>query len=323
MVKKELKIEKIIKIQSDEKSCPIPIRLDSFLIKSLPEYSRSYFQRLISAGLILVNGERVNKSFLVKVDDEIEISFPKPEPLKGEPADVMFEIVDVQNDFLIINKPAGLTVHHTKIQGVEPTLVQGLLYRFKDFEKFDDLERPGIVHRLDKQTSGLLVVARNISAQIKLSRLFKERKVKKTYLAVVKGHPDLKGKIEFPIGRHPVERNKMSHVSYAGKPALTYYNVLQYYKDCSLVSVRLVTGRTHQIRVHFAAIGHGLLGDTMYGIKSKFIKRQALHSWKLSFEFEVSNNSQEKHFSYSVPVPDDFRRLLFLLKDSRINLPKL
>jgi len=301
-------IEKTIEARCDETLCSEPIRVDSFLIKKNPDYSRTYFHKLIADKLVKVNGKNVKKSFLVESGDLVEVSFPKPPQIKIEPQDVEFEIFDEKPDFLIINKPAGLTVHHTKEFSSEPTLVSGLLYKFKEFSQFDDDERPGIVHRLDKNTSGLLIVARNIKAQIELSNLFKNRLVKKTYLAVVKGHPDKEGKIELPVGRHPKERNKMSHVSYAGKPALTYYEVLEYYEDCSLVKVRIVTGRTHQIRVHFAAIGHGLLGDTMYGVKSKLIKRQALHSWKLSFDFKKEN------FSYTCPAPDDFVKLLKSLK---------
>jgi len=302
-----VKIEKIVAICNEKE---VVERLDSFLGHEFPEYSRSYFQKLVTEGLVTVNGKCVNKSYLVSKGDQIEVCFPVPRAFALDPQYVEFEVIDTQKDFLVINKPAGLTVHHTKEFGFEPTLVNGLLYRFKEFSEFEDSERPGIVHRLDKGTSGLLVVARNIRAQIELSRQFKQRLVKKEYLAVVNGHPDLEGKIDLPIGRHPIERNKMSHVSYSGKPALTIYKVLQYYKNSSIVSIRLVTGRTHQIRVHFAAIGHGLLGDVMYGVRSKFINRQALHSWKLSFDYH------DKRFEYWCPVPDDFCRLLTLLSKS-------
>jgi 23S rRNA pseudouridine1911/1915/1917 synthase len=301
-------------------------RLDIFLMKKLPDYSRTYFQKLITKNFVKVNGKVVTKGFKVKPGDKIEITFPEEQPLSVEPQEVDFGVIDQQKDFLIIDKPAGLTVHHTKKEGKEPTLVSGLLYRFKEFEKFGEPEgpfehdRPGIVHRIDKNTSGLLIVARNLGAQAELSELFKKRLVNKTYLAVIKGHPDLEGKIELPVGRHPTIRTKMSHASYAGKPALTYYKVLQYYKkgqnnpDCALVSINIVTGRTHQIRVHFAAIGHGLFGDEVYGSQSKLIKRQALHSWKLSFEFHG------KKYAYSTPVPDDFRQLLSRLKDFCIKI---
>lgn len=310
---KDLKIAKTVKISCDDENCPSQVRLDSFLIEHISDYSRTYFQKLVKQGLITVNGSVVNKSFLVKSGDSIDISFPEPPTFDVEPAEVKFDILAKYDDFLIINKPAGLTVHHSKEQVIEPTLVHGLLYKFKEFCEFDNSERPGIVHRLDKQTSGLLVVARNQKALIHLSKLFKDRQVEKQYLAVVKGHPDPSGTIDLPIGRHPVERNKMSHVSYVGKRAVTHYKVEQYYDECALVSVRIETGRTHQIRVHFAANGHRLLGDSMYGIKSKLISRQALHSWKLGFSYEGEK------FSFTCPVPEDFRKLLFSLKEFRVD----
>jgi len=288
-------------------------RIDSFLISKFPDYSRSYFQKLIAEGFVVVGDRRVSKSYILKNGDRVSVTFPGPKKMAIKPQDVSFEIVDKQEDFLIINKPAGLTVHHTKEASSKPTLVSGLLYRFKEFEGFSDDDRPGIVHRLDRFTSGLLVVARNEKAQIEFSRMFKERLISKTYLAVVKGHPDPEGEIDFPVGRHPVERTKMSHVSYAGRPALTKFKVVQYYKkgqmspECALVEVTLVTGRTHQIRVHFAALGHGLLGDDVYGFRSKLIKRQALHAWKLSFDFKG------KHYSYTCPVPEDFEKLINFL----------
>jgi len=294
-----------------------PGRVDSFLLKMFPDYSRSYFQKLIKADLVLVNGKKINKSFLIKEGDSADISFPKPPSIKGTPQDVPFGIVDIQKDFLIINKPCNLMVHKIIEQQAgnsEPTLVDGLLYRFNEFGEFGDSERPGIVHRLDKDTSGLMIVARNIKAQIALSEMLKERQVEKRYLALVKGHPDQSGKIEFSIGRHPSMRTRMSHASYNGRPALTYYRVEQYYKDYSVVSIRIVTGRTHQIRVHFAAIGHNVVGDKKYGKRSLLIGRQALHSWKLSFRFNG------KAFSYYVPVPEDFRMALKGLKGSILDL---
>jgi 23S rRNA pseudouridine1911/1915/1917 synthase len=320
-MQKNIKIEKKVHISIDDdllfeaktaSSGTNSMRIDSFLIKKFPDLSRSYFQKLISVDLVTVNESSVNKSFLVKLGDKIQVSFPVPQRPDLVPMDLDFEIVGTDKDFIIINKPSGLIVHRTNrgelsFDEPEPTLVNGLLYRFNDFSEFDDNERPGIVHRIDKNTSGLMIVARNIKSQIGLSKLFRDRLVNKAYLAVVKGHPDPEGKIDFPVGRHPVDRKKMSHVSYEGRPALTYYKVLKYYDESSLVSVKIVTGRTHQIRVHFAALGHGILGDDLYGVKSKFIKRQALHSWKLAFEFNGNK------FDYLCTVPEDFRRLISIL----------
>ncbi len=299
-----IKIDKVVKICVSDESVDSKVRLDSFLYEIYPDYSRSYFQKLIKQGFVLVNNKSVNKSFCISPRDEIEVKFGKVKSLCVGPIEVDFDIVSMEKDFIVINKPAGLTVHHSKDICKEPTLVHGLLYRFKEFEDFIDDDRPGIVHRLDRYTSGLIIVARNIIGHIALANLFKDRKIEKSYLAVVKGHPDKDGKIDFAIGRHPVDRKKMSHVSYSGKRALTYYNVLKYYKDEALVRVRIITGRTHQIRVHFAAIGHGLLGDDIYGVKSKLIKRQALHSYELSFEYK------RKKYFYKVDYPDDFKKLL-------------
>jgi 23S rRNA pseudouridine1911/1915/1917 synthase len=302
------------KIHFDKES---PERLDLFLMDEFVDQSRSHLRKLIKGGFVAVNGKVVEKRILLKKGDEVEVTFPKSICVRGVPKDVPFDVVDIQKDFLIVNKPPGLIVCSSERADAE-TLVNGLLYRFKEFSEFDDLERPGIVHRIDKNTSGLLIVARNPVAQRELSDLFKNRKVKKEYLAVVKGHPDRQGEIDLPIGRHPTERTKMSHVSYSGKEALTRYKVLQYYDrqqnvpDCSLVQVEIFTGRTHQIRVHFAAIGHGILGDEVYGFQSKLMKRQALHSWRLKFEF------RGRSFSYFVPVPVDFGKFVFTLKKSML-----
>ena len=284
-------------------------RVDRFLSQYCEGCSRSYMQDLISSGFVRLNNIVLNKSnYKIKQGDNIEVSFPEVREASAVPKDVEFEIVDEQDDFVIINKPAGLIVHPAASDPEAVTLVHGLLYRFKELDSFDSKERPGIVHRLDKDTSGLLVVARNRQAQTTLSDMFKNRKVYKTYLAVVSGHPDREGTIDLPVGRHPVERHKMSHVSYEGREALTTYRVLAYYKDCSLVTATIHTGRTHQIRVHFAAIGHGLIGDVVYGKVSKIINRQALHAWKLSFEYLGCK------YSYCVPVPEDFVDLLKSIK---------
>lgn len=217
---------------------------------------------------------------------------------------VDFGIVDQQPDFFVINKPAGLVVHPTQSALEEVTLVNGLLHRFAEFQGFEDKERPGIVHRLDKNTSGLMLIARNQKAQIELASMFKNRQIHKTYLALVSNHPPQKGTVDLPIGRHPHERHKMSTFGIEARPALTHYNVLKYYNDSTLIAANIVTGRTHQIRVHCAAIGHGLIGDATYGVSSKLIDRQALHAWKISFEYKG------KLHEYTQPVPDDFKNAL-------------
>lgn len=302
------KIKKTEKISCAELEFNPSTRLDKFLFEQFPEYSRAYFQELISNGLVRINSKKVTKgSYKIKTTDSIEIDFPEEKQFDLKPKKVDFEIVDTQKDFVIIDKPAGLIVHHSDKTSDDVTLVNGLLYKFKELNEFEDKERPGIVHRLDKGTSGLLIVARNIKSHIKFCSMFKNREVKKTYLAIVKGHPTKTGRIDFPVGRHPAQRHLMSHLSPFGKEALTYFDVLKYYDDYSLVAVHIVTGRTHQIRVHFAATGHGLIGDSMYGFSSKYISRPALHAWKISFDYKG------KTFNYLKAVPKDFQKLLIKL----------
>lgn len=285
------------------------IRIDKYLFSKFPEYSRSYFQGLIEKNLISVNSNyKIKNKYKIKKNDQIEVNFPKVIEYNLSPKKVDFETVAIEEDFIIVNKPAGLLVHPAETNKKEISLVHGLLYKFKEFENFNDEQRPGIVHRIDRGTSGLLIVARNTKSQIKFSNMFKNREIKKTYLAVVNGHPPKEGKIIYPIGRHPSKRHLMSHLSYNGKPSLTFYKVLQYYKNESLVEVRIITGRTHQIRVHFAAMGHGLIGDNSYGSKSKLINRPALHAHKISFEYK------NQKFEYKKEVPQDFEELLNKLK---------
>ena len=306
------------KIKKTEKiECNTPnfesTRIDKFLFGHFPELSRAYFQKMIDLDMVLVNSKTVKKnSYKLKKNDVILVSFPEEKQFDLSPKKVDFEIIDIQPDFIIIDKPAGLVVHPSqKTQVEETTLINGLLYQFQELKQFENSERPGIVHRLDKGTSGLLLVVRNPIALIKFSDLFKNRDIKKTYLTVVKGHPPKKGKIDYAIGRHPFKSHMMSHVGYNSKKALTYYEVLAYYKDCALVEVKIVTGRTHQIRVHFAAIGHKILGDDVYGCQSEFIERPALHAWKLSFEFKGEK------FRYIKQVPKDIKNLLKNLKNPK------
>ena len=280
-------------------------RIDLYLSEVFEEFSRTYFAKILADGHVLVNGKKVKKpSYSMAENDEITITFPVPKQLDLTPQKVDFGVVDVQDDFLVINKPAGLVVHHTNDTAPQITLVHGLLYAYKEFEHFEDNERPGSVHRLDKNTSGLILVARNPQAQAALCALFKERKIKKSYLALVNGHPPREGGIDYPVGRHPKMRHKMSHQGYNGRDSHTDYKVLVYYKDCALVKCMPITGRTHQIRVHMAAIGHGIIGDELYGVTSKFMKRQALHAWKLQFSYKG------RDYFYSAGVPEDFASIL-------------
>lgn len=287
-------------------------RLDRFLFSQFPEYSRSFFQQIISSGIVTVNTKPVSKSStLLKIGDSVQFYFPTAPDLRATPQPVDFEIIDEQHDFIVINKPAGLLVHMAHTASTEKTLVDGLLFHFKELKTFDESVRPGIVHRLDKDTSGLMLIARNTPGHIELARMFKEHLVEKTYLAVVNKKVQTSGRIDLPIGRHPSEGHKMSHLGFARKPATTFYKPIKWYKNSTLLSVRIITGRTHQIRVHCAAIGHGLLGDAIYGFNTPLINRQALHSWKLSFEYKGQK------FTYHAPVPRDFKELLMALNNKQ------
>ncbi|KKQ32383.1 MAG: Pseudouridine synthase [candidate division TM6 bacterium GW2011_GWF2_37_49] len=284
-------------------------RVDKVLFLQFPNYSRSYFQDIIDRGCVLINDKPVKKGSLhVQVNDKITVNFPPAKEYDLTPKHVDFEVVDVNDDFVVINKPAGLVVHPSDNNKDEASLIHGMLHRFKDFQNFTDDQRPGVVHRIDRETSGLILVARNEFSQRTLISMFEHRQIHKTYLAVVARHPHKIGKIELPVGRDPVHRHKMSHKGIGCRDALTFFDVLTYYKDSSLLAVRIITGRTHQIRVHMAALGHGLVGDSVYGYKSKLIDRQALHAWKLSFEYNG------KKFEYVQPVPEDMKTLLHNLK---------
>jgi len=286
------------------------LRLDAYLAHQYAgEHSRSFLAACIKKGNVCVNGAAVFKPrHEVKVGDGITIVIAPPDAYAVEPQPVAFEVVAEEKDFLIINKPAGLVVHHSSTKPHEVTLVHGLLYRFPEFARFESDERPGIVHRLDKNTSGLLVVARTQQAHARLADLFKMRALIKEYRAVVLGHPPKSGTIEKPIGRHPVHRHKMAVDGIASRKARTEYEVALYYEKHALLKVRLVTGRTHQIRVHCAHIGHSLVGDATYGTSSHLISRHALHAAHLFFSY------QGKTYTYTSQLPTDMEHLLQLLK---------
>lgn len=292
-------------------NCPpehVGTRLDKFLFTNFPEYSRTYFHDLIEGGNITINTKPIKKpSYQLKEQDIIEITFPPVKEYDLSPCKVDFEVVDVQPDFIVVNKPAGLVVHASESNKDEVSLVNGLLYYFnelKDLLSNSDDCRPGIVHRIDRDTSGLMLVARTQKGQIALSKMFHDRQIHKTYLAVVEGHPPREGRIALPIGRDPKERHKMSHAGICSRDALTHYHTLAYYPEHALIAATIITGRTHQIRVHFAAIGHAIVGDATYGKKNHLITRQALHAWTVSFTYGG------KTFTYRQQMPQDMCTLV-------------
>jgi 23S rRNA pseudouridine1911/1915/1917 synthase len=283
------------------------MRLDLFLVKSLPEFSRSRIQQLIRAGFVSVGGATTRPNQSVRTGDEIEVTEPPPEKIQTEPEAIPLTILYEDDDLIVINKASGMTVHPGAGQH-EHTLVNALLHHCATLSGIGGKERPGIVHRLDKETSGSLVAAKNDIAHRELSKQFTARTVEKIYLALAAGklRKDT-GVIENKIGRHPVHRQRMSVSSSRGRTAKTEYRVLRSSEQASLVECRLHTGRTHQIRVHLHHLGNPLLGDKIYAPGSaKESPRQMLHAWKLGFRHPRTGEWK----SFEAPLPDDFTRAI-------------
>jgi 23S rRNA pseudouridine1911/1915/1917 synthase len=279
-------------------------RLDRFVAEQLTQFSRSRVQQLIRQGAITVNGRPARASETVRSGDTIAVAEPPVEPIETRAEDIPLEIIFEDADLIVINKPPGLVVH-PGAGHAEHTLVNALLHHSTALSGIGGKERPGIVHRLDKETSGCLVVAKNDAAHRGLSDQFAARTVSKVYLALVSGKlRQAAGLIEEKIGRHPVNRQKMSVDSSRGRVAKTDYRVLSAGIAMSLVECRLHSGRTHQIRVHLHHIGHPVVGDKIYGPKSsRNVGRQMLHAWKLGFRHPLGGEWKE----FDAPVPDDFR----------------
>jgi 23S rRNA pseudouridine1911/1915/1917 synthase len=280
------------------------VRIDRFLASHIPEYTRNFLKKLILLGKIERNGLIVTKaSTLISEGDVITITtFELPKrsiDLKDLPDFCSQYCIFEHEHFLVVNKPAGLITHQTEHATEMITLADILTIQRPEISKVGPPERHGIVHRLDRDTSGLLIIARTQHGYDTLIDLFKNRKIKKEYIAFVKGHPERTGTIALPITRHPADPRKMITNYVEGREAKTDYEVEKYFDDYSEIRAYPVTGRTHQIRVHMAAIGHPVLGDSLYGTSSKLIKRQALHAHKLAFEFDG------KPFEFSAPLPQD------------------
>jgi 23S rRNA pseudouridine1911/1915/1917 synthase len=285
------------------------MRLDVFLAKHLPEFSRSRIQQLIRARYIRRNGATTRPHQLTRTGDEIEVTQPPLEKLEVTPEAIPLEILYEDDDLIVINKRAGMTVHPGAGHR-EHTLVNALLHHCRSLSGIGGKERPGIIHRLDKETSGCLVAAKNDMTHRELSKQFATRTVEKIYLALVAGKlREQTGVIEQKIGRHPVHRQRMSVVSPRGRAARTEYRVVRSSERASLVECRLHSGRTHQIRVHLHHLGHPVLGDKIYGPRfAKDFLRQMLHAWKLAFRH--SRTGEWKNFE--APLPDDFKQAIAL-----------
>ncbi len=283
------------------------LRLDQALAKLLPEESRSRLAKLIEEGKVRVDGKQIAAKIKLKSGERVEVVLaPRLEAGVHHPEAIALAIVHEDEDILVVDKPAGLVVHPGS-GNREGTLLNALLHHAPAAAT---LARAGIVHRLDKDTSGLLVVARNEAAQFSLVRQLQARTMKRTYLALVRGKVRAAGTVDAPIGRHPVHRTRMAVVA-GGKPAVTHYRVRTRLVAHTLLECDLETGRTHQIRVHLASIGHPIEGDPVYAPRGeKRLGRQALHAWKLAFRHPRT----DKPVRFESPLPADFRDLLAALE---------
>ena len=287
------------------------LRLDSILNAHFPEQTRSHIKALIEDGKITLNGKKVKAGEKVRVGDKVEYIFDEIKPLEALPQDVEFEIVYEDSDLLVVNKPQGLVVHPCS-STKDHTLVNGLLYRVKDLSGINGVLRPGIVHRLDKNTSGLMVVAKNDMAHVSLAKQIKDKTCKRDYIALCEGvFKEDEGEIKTFIERSKSDRKKMA-VSDKGRLAITDYKVLKIYPTSkkTLVKFSLQTGRTHQIRVHCKQINHPIVGDDVYGHVEKGLNGQLLHSYKITFIHPRTTKIME----FEIDLPDYFKKYLEKLR---------
>jgi len=279
-------------------------RLDKYLAEQC-QISRSYAQKLINEGQVEVNGHAAKASQKLNAGDKVVANIPPPSPISLTPEAIPLKVIYEDNDLIVIDKPAGLVVHPAAGHR-SGTLVNAILARCPDLGTINGTIRPGIVHRLDKDTSGLMMVAKNEAAHASLSHQIKQRLIRKGYIALVLGHLSPEhGIIDAPIGRNPKDRKRMAIVS-GGREARTEYKVIRYLDDYTLVEAMPETGRTHQIRVHFAAIGHPVFGDHVYGKRSAMLGRQFLHAHRLGFKLPSSG----KFVEFKSELPPDLEEVL-------------
>ena len=302
----------------------VGMRLDAY-IAAISDLSRSAAARLIESGSVTVNGKPAEKKRAIAEGDVVEITLPEPEKCEAQPEDIPLDVVYEDGDIIVINKPQGMVVHPAP-GNYSGTLVNALLFRCRDsLSGIGGVMRPGIVHRIDKDTSGLLVVAKNDFAHSALSEELKYHGIEREYHALVKGgFSDDSGTIDLPIGRHPIDRKKMAVLknSESAREAVTHYEVLARYGNISYLKLMLETGRTHQIRVHMSYTGHPLLGDEVYGqSKIPFEKRhapllngQALHAKRLS----LTHPRTGERMTFECPLPETFEKLLEVLEKSSL-----
>lgn len=301
-------------------------RLDIFLAAKESSLSRSQIKRMIEDGSVLVNGKNVKAGYSLKRGDSVSLTPKEPVELETRPQDLPLKILFEDSSIVVVDKPAGMVVHPAA-GNYDGTLVNAILYHCRGLSGIGGVIRPGIVHRLDKDTSGLIVVAKTDEAHRELSDQFKKHLVTKVYYAFAFGNfKEDEGVIEAAVGRHPVDRKKMSVYSRRGKEALTRWKVVERYGFLSFLEIRIETGRTHQIRVHLNSIGHPILGDNIYGnsakrlqaiqdtkIRSrlKSLKRHALHAGRLAFAHPRTREKVE----FEVPLPEDMEDLRAFLNE--------
>jgi len=294
------------------------LRLDVFLTRRLQDLTRSHIQALNRAGAIRIAGRQEKSGYKIQGGEPIEVDLRPLATVPLQPQHIPLQIYYEDELFAVVEKPAGLVIHPGAGTGGD-TMVHGLLYHFQNLSKAGGEGRPGIVHRLDKKTSGLLIVAKNDRVHALLSRAFQERRIEKTYLALVHGKPAREsGEVSLNIGRHSTIRTRMAAQRNKGRPALTEYRIREVLNGFSFLEVRIKTGRTHQIRVHLSAIGHPVVGDDVYGERSykEFIRkfgepgRYFLHAAELRFTHPVTGVVME----FRSPLPQDLTSLLERIK---------
>ena len=303
------------------------LRLDVFLSQTDKDLSRSQAKRLIEEGDVLVEGKSARGSRLLKLGETVSLHKPPPVSPEIVPEDIPLDILYEDDSLIVVDKPPGMVVHPAA-GNYGGTLVNALQFHCRDLSGIGGVMRPGIVHRLDKGTSGLMVVAKSDEAHRHLSEQFKNRRVSKQYTALVHGNlRQDEGVVDAPVGRHPVERKKMSTKSRRGKEAITRWRVLERFGDFTLVEAKIDTGRTHQIRVHLSSLGHPVVGDSVYGGSKRTVEtpemravvkkltRQALHAGRLSFAHPVTG----QEMTFESPLPEDMDEVIRYLRSASRN----
>lgn len=285
-------------------------RLDIFLTSKFENFSRSYIQTLIKNNLVSVNDKNAKSNYILKPNDNIKIKIPKPQNLSVSAENIPIDIIYEDNEIIIVNKKQGMVVH-PGAGNFSSTLVNALLFHCKNLSSINGILRPGIVHRIDKNTSGIIVVAKNDIAHRFLAAQFENHSITREYIGIAHGNINENGLINKPIGRNPIDRKKMA-IKKDGRKAITHYTVIENFNKYTLIKFKLETGRTHQIRVHMASINHPLLGDDIYGKTDKFfgLHGQVLHAKVLGFIHPAT----KKYVEFIQKPPEYFNQLIEKLR---------